>query len=78
MRFSEETFIFGGIVLSCVAVILVGLGFDYLNAQQVRVMYQTAYTKNMECRTTSSKGTAVYNLEKVCGPVPNFEDYRNK
>ncbi len=78
MRFSEETIIS---ITAIVGVLLLLGGFLALSSwdeQQVRMLYQQAYTKNMECRTTSSKGTAVYNLEKVCGPVPNFEDYRNK
>jgi hypothetical protein len=78
MRFSEETIIS---ITAIVGVLLLLGGFLALSSwdeQQVRMLYQQAYTKNMECRTTSSKGTAVYNLEKVCGPVPNFEDYQNK
>ena len=74
MRFSEETFIFGGIVLSCVAVILVGLGFDYLNAQQVRVMYQNTYAKSMECRV-AYEGRDLRYIESVCGKIPQFGDY---
>lgn len=78
MRLSEETIV-GIIVITGVMVLFAGaVALSSWDEQQIRVMYQQAYTKNMECRTTSSKGTAVYNLEKVCGPVPNFEDYRNK
>ena len=78
MRLSEESIV-GITVIAGVLLLFAGAGtLSFWDGQQIRVMYQQAYTKNMECRTTSSKGVAVYNLEKVCGPVPNFEDYRNK
>ncbi len=51
------------------------IGMNYWDAQQVRVMYQQTYAKNMECRIsyTHTKGSDFVN--KVCGEIPKFEDY---
>jgi hypothetical protein len=50
------------------------IGMNYWDAQQVRVMYQQAYAKNMDCRSDSKR--SIYEIEKVCGSVPKFEDYQ--
>ena len=51
------------------------IGMSYWDVQQVRVMYQQAYAKNMDCRSDSKR--SIYEVEKVCGPVPKFEDYND-
>jgi hypothetical protein len=52
------------------------VGMDYWNANQVRVMYQQAYAKNQECRMASQKSGFTNSIERICGPIPKFEDYQ--
>ena len=48
----------------------------FLGEAQERMIFQQAYAKNMECRvaTTQSRGSDFVN--KVCGEIPQFGDYR--
>jgi hypothetical protein len=67
-----------GVMIICIMFLCGGaIGMNYWDAQQVRVMYQTAYAKNMECRVsiTQSRGSDFVN--KVCGEIPKFEDYND-
>jgi hypothetical protein len=77
MRFSEETAFFGFILSGLFAVVLFGMGFTYHNDQQIRATYQTAYQKNMDCRMASQKSGFSVSVERICGPIPKFEDYQN-
>ena len=75
MRFSEETYIFGGLVLAVFAVAIAGFVYDYNKNQQIRVMYQQVYQKSMECRVAYVGKDPRY-IDSVCGAVPKFEDYK--
>ena len=74
MRFSEETYIFGGLVLTVFAVAIAGFVYDYNNNQQIRVMYQQVYQKSIECRI-AYEGRDLRYIDSVCGKIPQFGDY---
>lgn len=76
MRFSEEATVGIIIILSIIGLFAGAISFAFWDENQIRVTYQTAYQKNIECRTDSSKSVLVYNIEKVCGPIPQFKDYQ--
>ena len=70
---NKEAIFFSVLVIGILCLFAGTIGMNYWDEQQVRLMYQTAYTKNMDCRSDSKR--AIYEIEKVCGPVPKFEDY---
>ncbi len=70
---NKDAIIFSVLIIGILSVFGVVIGMTHWDAQQVRLMYQTAYTKNMDCRSDSKR--SIYEVEKVCGPVPKFEDY---
>ena len=70
---SKDAIAFSGLTLGIFCFFGGVIGMNYWDAQQVRVMYQQAYAKNMDCRSNSKR--SIYEIEKVCGPVPKFEDY---
>ena len=47
---------------------------SYLEGKQSIVAYQTAYTKNLECRGNRSASFQV--MDAICGAIPKFEDYQ--
>ena len=67
------------VLLICVPLTLFGgvIAMGYWDNQQTRVMYQTAYQKNMECRVATQKSGYVNSIDRICGAVPKFEDYVN-
>ena len=71
----KEAIVFSVLVIGILCLFGGIIGMSYWDAQQVRVMYQQAYAKNMDCRSNSKR--SIYEIEKVCGPVPKFEDYEN-
>ena len=70
----NDTILFSVLVIGILCLFAGVIGMNYWDAQQVRVMYQQAYAKNMDCRSNSKR--SIYEIEKVCGSVPNFEDYQ--
>lgn len=69
----NDTIFFSALVIGILFVFTGFIGMNYWDAQQVRVMYQQAYAKNMDCRSDSKR--SIYEVEKVCGTVPKFEDF---
>lgn len=69
----NDTIFFSALVIGILFVFMGFIGMNYWDAQQVRVMYQQAYAKNMDCRSDSKR--SIYEVEKVCGTVPKFEDF---
>lgn len=70
-----------GLIVLTFAIIVISIlaGSLVWDSQQIRVMYSNAYAKNQECRAEIAKqGTvnALSSVERVCGAVPKFEDYR--
>ena len=51
------------------------ISLEYCSSNQVRMTYQTAYQKNMECRISTNKYGAT-SVDRVCGKIPVFEDYQ--
>lgn len=49
---------------------------DSWNQQQTRMMYQTTYQKNMECRISYSKSSGNDFVNKVCGEIPKWENFK--
>ena len=47
---------------------------DNWSSQQIRVMYQTAYQKNLDCRSSVKSSTASF-ITNVCGPIPKWEHF---
>ena len=75
MKLNEGVFF--AIMFICFTILALGsFSLDYWNTNQVRVTYQTAYQKNMECRIASQKSGFTNSIEKICGKVPVFEDYQ--
>jgi hypothetical protein len=78
MKLNEGAFF--AILFICFTILALGsISLDYWNANQVRVTYQTAYQKNMECRSAVAKYgnlNGLQHVDKVCGKVPVFEDYQ--
>jgi predicted negative regulator of RcsB-dependent stress response len=71
---NKDAIVFSVLVIGILSLFGGVIGMNYWDAQQVRVMYQQAYAKNMDCRSDSKR--SIYEIEKVCGSVPNFEDYQ--
>ena len=71
----KDAIVFSVLVIGILCLFAGVIGMSYWDAQQVRVMYQQAYAKNMECRIayTHTKGSDFVN--KVYGEIPKFEDY---
>ena len=74
MKLNEGAFF--AICVVALTIICVGsISLDYWNANQIRVTYQTAYQKNMECRISTNKNGAT-SVDRVCGKIPAWEDYQ--
>ena len=71
----KDAIVFSVLIIGILCLFGGVIGMSYWDAQQVRVMYQQAYAKNMDCRSDSKR--SIYEIEKVCGPVPKFEDYND-
>ena len=78
MKLNEGAFF--AILIICFTILaLSSISLDYWSANQVRVTYQTAYQKNMECRISTYNYKNAYTSEfvnKVCGNIPKLEDYQ--
>jgi hypothetical protein len=75
MKLNEGAFF--AIVFICFAILAESsISLDYWNSNQVRVTYQTAYQKNMECRISTNKNGFTSSVDKVCGNIPKLEDYQ--
>ena len=72
---NKDAIVFSALVIGILSLFGGVIGMNYWDAQQVRVMYQQAYAKNMDCRSDSKR--SIYEIEKVCGSVPKFEDYND-
>jgi hypothetical protein len=75
MKLNEGAFF--AIMFICFTILALGsFSLDYWNTNQVRVIYQTAYQKNMECRISTNKNVFTSSVDKVCGKIPTLEDYQ--
>jgi hypothetical protein len=73
MKLNEGAFF--AILFICFTILALGsFSLEYWNTNQVRMTYQTAYQKNMECRISTNK-YGPSSLDK-CGKIPQFEDYQ--
>jgi hypothetical protein len=75
MKLNEGAFF----AIMFVGLIILALGsssLDYWNTNQVRMTYQTAYQKNMECRISTNKNGFTSSVDRVCGKIPTLEDYQ--
>ena len=76
MKLNEGAF-FAIVVVALTIICGVSISLDYWNANQIRMTYQQAYTKNQDCRIASQQSGFTNSIEKICGKVPVFEDYKN-
>jgi hypothetical protein len=78
MKLNEGAFF--AILFICFTILALGsISLDYWNANQVRVTYQTAYQKNMECRISTNENNKdgyTSSVDKTCGDIPKLEDYQ--
>ena len=75
MKLNEGAF-FAILSVGVIILVLSSISLDYWNANQIRMTYQQAYTKNQDCRIASQKSGFTNSIEKICGKVPVFEDYQ--
>ena len=75
MKLNEGAF-FAICVVALTIICAGSISLDYWSANQVRMTYQQAYTKNQDCRIASHKSGFTKSIEKICGKVPVFEDYQ--
>ena len=75
MKLNEGAF-FAILSVGVIILSLSSISLDYWNSNQVRVTYQTAYQKNMECRISTNKNGFTSSVDKVCGDIPKLEDYQ--
>ena len=73
MKLNEGAF-FAICVVALTIICAGSISLDYWNTNQIRMTYQTAYQKNMECRISTNK-YGPSSLDK-CGKIPVFEDYQ--
>ena len=74
MKLNEGAFF--AVLFICFTILaLSSISLDYWSSNQVRVTYQTAYQKNMECRISINKYGAT-TVDGVCGKIPAWEDYQ--
>lgn len=76
MKLNEGAF-FAIVVVALAIIAIASISLDYWNANQIRMTYQQAYSKNQDCRIASQKSGFTHSIEKICGAVPKFEDYKN-
>lgn len=75
MKLNEGAF-FAICVVALTIICAGSISLEYWNANQIRMTYQQAYTKNQDCRIASQKSGFTKSIEKICGKVPVFEDYQ--
>ena len=71
---NKDAIVFSVVVITIMSLFGGVIGISYWDGQQVRVMYQQAYQRNLDCRTSMKTSTATL-IADVCGPIPQFEDY---
>jgi hypothetical protein len=74
MKLNEGAF-FAIVVVALLILALGSISLDYWNTNQVRVTYQQAYNKNIECRI-AFKEQSPSQVNEYCGKIPVFEDYQ--
>lgn len=76
MKMDQENI--AGLIVVAFLIILISIVFGGIawDKQQTRLMYSNAYAKNQECRIHSQKTGYTQNVEKICGPIPQFGDYQ--
>ena len=75
MKLNEGAFF--AVLIICFMILAGGsISLDYWNTNQIRVTYQTAYQKNMECRISTNLQLFTSSVDKVCGKIPTWEDYQ--
>ena len=75
MKLNEGAFF--AVLFICFTILTGGsISLDYWSANQVRVTYQTAYQKNMECRISTNLQLFTSSVDKICGKIPAWEDYQ--
>ena len=77
MKLNEGAF-FAICVVALTIICAGSISLDYWNANQIRMTYQQAYSKNQDCRIASQQSGFTNSIEKICGAVPKFEDYKNE
>ena len=77
MKLNEGAF-FAIVVVALTIICGVSISLDYWNENQIRMIYQQAYAKNQDCRIVSQKSGFANSIEKICGAVPKFEDFKNE
>jgi hypothetical protein len=77
MKLNEGAF-FAICVVALTIICAGSISLDYWNANQIRITYQQAYSKNQDCRIASQQSGFTNSIEKICGAVPKFEDYKNE
>ena len=78
MKLNEGAF-FAICVVALTIICAGSISLEYWSSNQVRVTYQTAYQKNMECRISTNENNKdgyTSSVDKVCGKIPAWEDYR--
>jgi hypothetical protein len=75
MKLNEGAF-FAILSVGVIILALSSISLEYWSANQVRMTYQTAYQKNMECRISTNKNGFTSSVDKVCGKIPTLEDYQ--
>ena len=75
MKLNEGAF-FAVLFICFTILVLSHISLHYWNTNQVRVTYQTAYQKNMECRISTNLQLFTSSVDKVCGNIPKLEDYQ--
>ena len=75
MKLNEGAF-FAICVVALTIICAGSISLDYWNTNQIRVTYQTAYQKNMECRISTNLQLFTSSVDKVCGNIPKLEDYQ--
>ena len=74
MKLNEGAF-FAICVVALTIICAGSISLEYWSSNQVRMTYQTAYQKNMECRISTNKYGAT-TVDGVCGKIPAWEDYQ--
>lgn len=65
------------IIVGIIAIVAISaMGLDYWNINQTKVMFNQAYSKNMECRIASQNSGFTNSIEKICGEIPRFKDFQ--
>jgi hypothetical protein len=75
MKLNEGAF-FAICVVALTIICAGSISLEYWSSNQVRMTYQTAYQKNMECRISSQKSGFISSVDRVCGKIPTLEDYQ--